>query len=139
MTMMQPIRYLFLALTLLPATPALSSGPGFDCAKATRQIDKAICAWDTVGSLDGRMADTFKATLAAQKSDAAMAAVRDGQKAWLTERDRRCELANVTPKDGSEDVDPRWLVTLADERRPGPVREQVRALASQGRSLHVVA
>ncbi len=103
MTMMQPIRYLFLALTLLPATPALSSGPGFDCAKATRQIDKAICAWDTVGSLDGRMADTFKATLAAQKSDAAMAAVRDGQKAWLTERDRRCGLANVTPKDGSEE------------------------------------
>jgi acetoin utilization protein AcuC len=38
-----------------------------------------------------------------------------------------------------EDVDPAWLVTLTDAPRPGPVRDEVRALVSQGRSLHVVA
>lgn len=103
MTMTRPIQCLLLALTLLPTVPAFAAGPGFDCAKATRQIDKAICAWDTVGSLDGRMAATFKATLAAQKDDAAVASVRAGQKAWLAERDRRCALANVTPKAGSEE------------------------------------
>lgn len=103
MTMTRPIRWLSLALALLPATPILAAGPGFDCAKATREIDKAICAWDTVGSLDGRMAQAFKATLAAQKDDAAVASVRAGQKAWLAERDRRCGLANVTPKAGSEE------------------------------------
>ena len=91
------------ASTLLAAISALASSPGFDCAKATRQIDKAICAWDTVGSLDGRMAAAFKGTLAAQKGDAAIASVRAGQRAWLAERARRCGLANVIPKAGSEE------------------------------------
>lgn len=101
--MTRPIRFVLVTLMLLPATPSLA-GPGFDCAKATRQIDKAICAWDTVGALDGRMAKAFKATLAARKGDeAAIAAIRANQKAWLAERDRRCGLGNVTPKNGSED------------------------------------
>ncbi|MGB3271600.1 MAG: lysozyme inhibitor LprI family protein [Xanthobacteraceae bacterium] len=103
MIMARPIQCLFFALTLLPTAPAFASDPGFDCAKAMRQIDKAICAWNTVGSLDGRMADAFKAAITAQTSNTAIAAVRDGQKAWLAERDRRCRLTNVTPKAGSED------------------------------------
>jgi len=102
MTMRRAIPYLSLALALLPAMPALA-GPGFDCARATRQIDKAICAWDTVGALDGRMADAYKATLAAQHGEAAVAAVKANQKAWLAERDRRCGLENVTPREGSEE------------------------------------
>ncbi len=106
--MIRSIRYLtaaalFSASTLLAAISALAGSPGFNCAKATRQIDKAICAWDTVGSLDGRMAAAFKATLTAQKDDAAIASVRADQKAWLAERDRRCGLANVTPKVGNEE------------------------------------
>jgi uncharacterized protein YecT (DUF1311 family) len=91
------------ALMLLPAAPALASGPGFDCAKATRQIDKAICAWDTVGSLDGRMATAYKKAIAAHNDEAAIASVKADQKAWLSERDRRCALKTVKPKDGSED------------------------------------
>lgn len=100
--MRRAIPYLFLALALPPATPALA-GPGFDCARATRQIDRAICAWDTVGMLDGRMAEAFKATLAAQDDEAAVASVRADQKAWLAERDRRCGLESVTPQEGSEE------------------------------------
>ncbi len=114
---MTRIRYLTAAALLFASTPILAmpalAGPGFDCAKATRQIDKAICAWETVGSLDGRMAAAFKATLAAQKDDVAIASVRAGQKAWLAERDRRCELANVTPKAGSEEgLNPRQFGQL---------------------------
>lgn len=104
--MRRSIPLLLLSLALLPAMPALAGpgpGPGFDCAKATRQIDKAICAWETVSVLDGRMADAFKAALAAQKSEAAVASVKANQKAWLAERDRRCGLENVTPREGSED------------------------------------
>ena len=93
---------LLLALALLPMTPALA-GPGFDCAKATRQIDKAICAWDTVGALDGRMAAAYKNTLARQTDDTARNAVRSGQKAWLAERDRRCALNTVKPRPDSEE------------------------------------
>lgn len=94
--MKRTLPILLLALALLPAMPALAD-PGFDCARATRQIEKAICAWDTVGSLDGQMADAFKATLAAQKDEAAIDSVRANQKTWLNERDRRCGLDNVTP------------------------------------------
>lgn len=101
--MKRPILKLFFVLALLPATQVFAGGPGFNCAKATRQIDKAICAWDTVASLDGRMADAFKVALAAQPGDAAIASVRAGQKAWLAERDRRCGLEHVTPQEGSEE------------------------------------
>lgn len=101
--MMRLILCRLLALTLLSAAPALAAGPGFDCAKAARQIDKAICAWETVSVHDGRMADAFKATLAAQKGEAAIAAVKAKHKAWLAELDRRCGLENVTPHEGSED------------------------------------
>ncbi len=95
-----------LVLGAIFAAPAHADSivASFDCAKATRQIDKAICAWDTVGTLDGRMAKAFKATLAARKGDgAAIASIRASQKAWLSERDRRCGLTNVTPKAGSEE------------------------------------
>ncbi|ABE63599.1 hypothetical protein Nham_2828 [Nitrobacter hamburgensis X14] len=91
------------ALMLLPTALANASGPGFDCAKATRQIDKAICAWDTVGSLDGRMATAYTKAIAAHNDEAAIASVKADQKAWLSERDRRCALKTVKPKEGSED------------------------------------
>ena len=38
-----------------------------------------------------------------------------------------------------EDVEPAWITTLADEPRPGPVRDEVKSLVSQGRTLHVMA
>src|SRR3546814_975410 len=50
-TMKQPIWHLpataalLFVLVVLPTEPA-RAGPGFNCAKATRQIDKAICDWD---------------------------------------------------------------------------------------------
>ncbi len=75
---------------------------GFDCAKATRQIDKSICAWDTVRALDGKMAAAYKAAMAAQDGKVA-ATLKADQKAWLAERDRRCALNNVTPRQGSEE------------------------------------
>jgi uncharacterized protein len=126
MTVTRPTQCLLLMLTLLPTVPAFAAGPGFDCTKATRQIDKAICAWDTVGSLDGRMAATFKATLAAQKDDAAVASVRAGQKAWLAER-------------RSEDAGRRILHFLSrgllrlrrhDDARTGYTRQVMRARTS---------
>ncbi|HWM82076.1 MAG TPA: lysozyme inhibitor LprI family protein [Pseudolabrys sp.] len=91
------------ALVLLPRVSAMASGPGFDCAKATRQIDKAICTWDTVGSLDGRMTAAYKKAIATQTSEAGIASVKANQKAWLAARDRRCGLKNVTPRGGSEE------------------------------------
>jgi len=36
-------------------------------------------------------------------------------------------------------VEDEWLATLADAPRRGPVREAVRSLAREGRSVHAVA
>lgn len=96
-------RIILMAMLLFTAAPALAAGPGFDCAKATRQIDKAICNWYNVGSLDGRMAAAYKTAIAAQDGETAAASVKAGQKAWLAERDKSCGLDNVTPREGSED------------------------------------
>jgi len=54
-------------------------------------------------------------------------------RAQLVLRGLACDLVE------DEDVDPRWLRTLADPARPGPVRAAVRSLAGQGRRLHGVA
>lgn len=101
--MKKPIPHLLLALALLGATPAFAAGPGFDCAKATRQIDKSICAWETIGLLDGQMADAYRTALMAQDGEAALASAKASQKAWLAERDTRCGLDSVPPLEGSED------------------------------------
>lgn len=53
--------------------------------------------------------------------------------AQLVLRGLSCDLVE------EENVDPAWFTTLADARRPGPVRAEVRELASQGRSLHGLA
>ena len=94
---------IFMAALFFAATPALAGVPGFDCAKATRQIDKAICDGYNVGVLDGRMAAAYKTAMAAQEGEAAIASVKAGQKAWLAERDHRCALDNETPTPNSED------------------------------------
>jgi uncharacterized protein YecT (DUF1311 family) len=94
---------LVFASALFVATPALASGPSFDCAKATRQIDKAICAWETVGSLDGQMAVAYRAALADQPGEDERKGAAENQKAWLATRDERCALDAVKPDPGSEE------------------------------------
>ena len=91
------------ASVLFVATPALALGPSFDCAKATRQIDKAICAWETVGSLDGQMAAAYRAALADQPGEDERKGAAENQKAWLATRDERCALDAVKPDPGSEE------------------------------------
>jgi acetoin utilization protein AcuC len=48
-------------------------------------------------------------------------------------RSLECELVE------DEDVDPAWFRTLADEPRPGTVREEVESVARRGRTLHGLA
>lgn len=106
MTRTSMIRYLLAAAVLFfvfPTVPVLASGPSFDCAKATRQLDKAICAWDTVGSLDGEMAAAYRAALAEQPDEDERKLVVADHKRWLAARDERCALDAVKPDPGSEE------------------------------------
>lgn len=112
----------------------------------TRQIDEAICAWDNVSILDGRMADAFKTAVAAQKNEAAVAAVRASQKAWLAGRDKRCGLDNVMPQEGGKDelnpkefgqliclqaIHPERIAQLMDLAAPPLVPTDVRAVPAE--------
>lgn len=85
------------AATLALPASTLATGPSFDCNKATRQIDRAICLWGDVGMLDGQMAAAYQAALNAQPDKADLVAARAEQRTWLAERDHRCSLANVQP------------------------------------------
>ncbi|HKD21256.1 MAG TPA: lysozyme inhibitor LprI family protein [Rhizomicrobium sp.] len=66
----------------------------FDCAKATRAIDKLICSDDGLAGLDVKVAAEYKAALAAGviENDS----LRAQQRAWLAKRDAEC-LSNSAP------------------------------------------
>ncbi len=102
-----------LAVGIASSAPAWASGPGFDCTKATLQVEKSICNWDTVRSLDGKMTEAYRAALAAQNNDADRTALMSGQREWLSKRNRQCALDAVTPDPTSEEgLSPREMGQL---------------------------
>ncbi len=56
---MMPMRRSMMAALLLVAAPALARAPGFDCARAARPDEKAICQSARLSALDARLADMF--------------------------------------------------------------------------------
>lgn len=70
----------------MPAT----DGPSFDCAKATRPIDRLICAQPELASADARLAKGYAAVRAARLGPAMRAGLLQAQRTWLTERDSEC-------------------------------------------------
>lgn len=127
------------------ANPAAAqgAGPGFDCRKATQQIERAICSWDTVAAVDRQMADAYKAAVAAQSDAASLATVQADQRRWLGERNRRCALNTVTPDPSSEEglspkqqgqlmclqeIYPPRIAQLKDIAEPSLVPEAVTAM-----------
>ncbi|URL59019.1 hypothetical protein IM816_02565 [Luteibacter flocculans] len=80
---MKTIR-LTLAATLWLA-PFLAQAAGFDCAKASTAIEKAICASPTVSALDGQLGEAFRAAVS-NHPDKRDALTLD-QRHWLADRD----------------------------------------------------
>lgn len=81
--MRNAIRSILIGAAIL--APALSHAAGFDCAKASTPIEKAICASPKVSALDGELGDAFKAALAAHPDKAD--ALKLDQRHWLASRD----------------------------------------------------
>jgi uncharacterized protein len=68
------------------AGPALAA-PSFDCTKATKPVEKAICADPELSALDADIAAAFKAALARVSIDAgAVARLREYQRGFVAER-----------------------------------------------------
>ncbi|MBB3227169.1 uncharacterized protein FHW69_001770 [Luteibacter sp. Sphag1AF] len=74
----------FLALVALGALPAHAAS--FDCAKAQTPTEKAICADQSLGSLDDQLAEAYKSALDASTTTEATA-LRASQRMWMTQRD----------------------------------------------------
>ncbi len=86
---------LLVATGLLGAiSPAEPQRPSFDCAKATRPLDRFICGNADLARADAALAVAYKARMGAMRSDAEKRALKESQRAWLTRRDALCPLAN---------------------------------------------
>lgn len=72
-----PVFSLLAALLLLSCT---TRAAGFDCTKASTQIEKAVCADDEVSALDERMSEAFEQRL---KVSTDTRALRRSQRKWL--------------------------------------------------------
>ena len=76
-----------LALALLAsAVPAAA----FDCAKASTEIEKAICADPAALAANDRMETVYFAMRDRLKGTPGEAILKDGQRAWLRHRDAFC-------------------------------------------------
>ena len=70
-----------------PSNPA---GPSFDCARAVHATDRLLCADPGLAAADRSLAAAFQAALDMAPDYPTQTRMRDAQRAWLADRDRRC-------------------------------------------------
>ena len=74
-------------LFLLVAAPALAATPSFDCSKAGKPVEKAICADPALATLDAEIAAAYGRALARVSIDAGAASrLRELQRTFVAER-----------------------------------------------------
>ncbi|MFZ1341131.1 MAG: lysozyme inhibitor LprI family protein [Paracoccaceae bacterium] len=102
-TLLSPL--LALLLSSLPAT-----AQEVDCANAMSQSDMNLCAHDDWQAQDAALNDAYaKAVLMLEEWDAnlpqaergAVQALKEGQRAWITFRDKACEAEGYAMRGGS--------------------------------------
>jgi uncharacterized protein len=87
-------RLLFLTALSLASLAFRSAGadtpaPGFDCAKASTDLERLICADNYLASLDGQMSELFAKRMAALSDEARAGALAE-QRGWLKSRTVTC-------------------------------------------------
>jgi len=64
---------------------------GYDCSKATKELDRAICYSPSIAALDVQLAQAYKATL--QKlSPEGKQELQTQQREWLSSREKQCTI-----------------------------------------------
>ena len=86
------IRHWLIRLLVIPlavgCTALPARGASFDCTKAGTWIEQLVCEDETLGRLDERLAEAYRAIRDAAQSDAAaLDRLSSRQQAWLAERD----------------------------------------------------
>ena len=88
-----------LSLIATSAFPAIAA-PSFDCKAAKEEVEKIDCRSEKLSALDRQIADAYKAALGRLAGDpTAVAALRDGQRAFVALRDKGL---NTNPNDVAE-------------------------------------
>jgi uncharacterized protein len=84
------MRLLVMALVLLAAPAAFAqSGPSFDCARASNDVERTICKDPELAKADREMAAAY-AAVAAKLSGAAKENLEKEQVRWIGDRNRGC-------------------------------------------------
>lgn len=74
-------------LVLVSIVSVHAAMPGFDCSKATTEVEKLICSDDRLADLDKQMADVFRALLSGLGENEKKA-VKKEQNLWLKSRQK---------------------------------------------------
>ncbi|WP_439671216.1 Lysozyme inhibitor LprI N-terminal domain-containing protein [Cupriavidus necator] len=82
------------ALTLTLSTAAFA-GPGFDCAKASSNVEKMICADQTLSDADSVVSDMYKEVLSTAGNPNH---VKQEQRQWLTKVRNACKTPDCLAK-----------------------------------------
>lgn len=93
-----PLAVAAAALLLAAAPPSRAEPPSFDCAHATGNVERAICASADLSARDRALAASFAQALT-QLSEDGQQALRGGQRQWLRLLHRSCD-ASHRPDDG---------------------------------------
>ncbi|WP_051284346.1 lysozyme inhibitor LprI family protein [Desulforegula conservatrix] len=74
-------------LVLVSIVSVHAAMPGFDCSKATTEVEKLVCSDDRLADLDKQMADVFRALLSGLGENEKKA-VKKEQNLWLKSRQK---------------------------------------------------
>ncbi|MFM0390783.1 lysozyme inhibitor LprI family protein [Paraburkholderia phytofirmans] len=87
-------RIVFATLLVASSTAAFADGPAFNCAKASSQVEKMICADPTLSAADSVNADLYREVLQASDSQNQ---VKQQQRQWLRTRNA-CQTVDCIAK-----------------------------------------
>ncbi|MBF0267745.1 MAG: DUF1311 domain-containing protein [Alphaproteobacteria bacterium] len=86
---MRLVPILSLITLLCVPLPARAEQPGFDCGKASRDTEKAICSNERIAFFDRKMTDAFHNLISRLDAESSNR-LRRQQRAWLNKRENAC-------------------------------------------------
>jgi uncharacterized protein YecT (DUF1311 family) len=96
------IRFLIGLCLVLAGLPARAqTAPSFDCAKASTEVEKTICASPDLAKADVALSDAYRAALA-RAPEEAKPLLRSDQRGWIVHIGKICQ-ARWAPKEGGGD------------------------------------
>ena len=110
-----PLAVATATLLLATAPPARADPPSFDCARATGNVEQAICASAELSERDRALAAAFAQALTRLPEDGQQA-LRAGQRQWLRLLHRACDSSH-RPDDGDRATWQRECLTRQYEGR----------------------